>query len=84
MRLMTWRAHCIRRHLIQATKVQTALADVASTIHQSLPTGVDPDVVAISERLANVRHKILVLSGRRLMDGARLVIQYIVHPRSLS
>mmetsp|Transcript_20471 Transcript_20471/g.51031 ORF Transcript_20471/g.51031 Transcript_20471/m.51031 type:complete len:389 (-) Transcript_20471:196-1362(-) len=30
----------------------------------SAPTGVDPDVVAIAERLANVRHKILVLSGK--------------------
>lgn len=30
----------------------------------SAPKGVDPDIAAIEERLRNVRHKILVLSGK--------------------
>jgi Mrp family chromosome partitioning ATPase len=56
--------HCPGPESEQAGKADSCAGCPNQAICASAPKGPDPDVAVIAARLANVRHKILVLSGK--------------------
>jgi Mrp family chromosome partitioning ATPase len=63
---MAWlrRAECVGTQSEQAGKAAACAGCPNQAACATAPKGADPDLAAISERLAGVRHKVLVLSGK--------------------
>ncbi len=59
-----WRAECVGTQSEQAGKAAACAGCPNQAACATAPKGADPDLAAISERLAGVRHKVLVLSGK--------------------
>lgn len=57
-------AECVGPESQQAGKADSCAGCPNQAACASGPKGPDPDILAIEERLRNVKHKILVLSGK--------------------